>query len=148
MKANEMQRYRYQNDFPNDYDGIVDDKDGELVFYEDAMQVIQALEAKIKGMIERPKGELMQWNVDTAEDGAIESVDSDLQQYDGLKVGATMEYDQAIRIEPLFIVVTKTPNYECECDEPCHCDEYDYEEFGTLAQAQERTKALGMEGGE
>lgn len=55
MKANEMQRYRYQNDFPNDYDGIVDDKDGELVFYEDAMQVIQALEAKIKGMIERPK---------------------------------------------------------------------------------------------
>lgn len=54
MKANEMQRYRYQNDFPNDYDGIVDDKDGELVFYEDAMQVIQALEAKIKGMIERP----------------------------------------------------------------------------------------------
>lgn len=54
MKANEMQRYRYQNDFPNDYDGIVDDKDGELVFYEDAMQVIQALEAKIKGMIDRP----------------------------------------------------------------------------------------------
>lgn len=59
MKANEMQRYRYQNDFPNDYDGIVDDKDGELVFYEDAMQIITALQEKIDGMIKRPKVEVV-----------------------------------------------------------------------------------------
>lgn len=150
-EPNEMKRFEFWRNVNGGLESSVDE-DGHWVRYSDAMQIITALQEKIDGMIERPNGDLMQWNVDTAEDGTVESVESDLQNYDGLKVGAIMEYDQAINIGPLFVVVTKTPNGECECDEPCHCDEYDYEEFPTREQAQERATALGMddskEGGE
>ena len=50
MKANEMDRYTFLSGLSI----LTEHPDGEWVRHSDAMQVIQALEAKIKGMIERP----------------------------------------------------------------------------------------------
>lgn len=52
MEPNEMKRY----DLVGEYDlGIAPQEEGDYVHYSEAMQVITALQAKIDGMIERPK---------------------------------------------------------------------------------------------
>ena len=55
MKANEMDRYTFLSGLSI----LAEHPDGEWVLHSDAMQVIQALEAKIKGMIDRPKVEVV-----------------------------------------------------------------------------------------
>ena len=55
MKANEMDRYTFLSGLSI----LTEHPDGEWVRHADAMQVIQALEAKIKGMIERPTVEVV-----------------------------------------------------------------------------------------
>lgn len=95
-------------------------------------------------LIERPKGELMIWDADDNE-RPIENIECHLTDK-GARVGALVEYERAINIGNIFVVVTKEPNDECECTEPCHCDECHYEEFDTIEEAKDLTKALGMEG--
>lgn len=54
MEPNEMERYSCRVNFPNGFDDVVSDKEGELVRYSDAMQIITALQSQIDGMIKRP----------------------------------------------------------------------------------------------
>lgn len=49
MEPNEMRRFTFSLNH-----GYEDDERGDLVFYEDAMQIITALQEKIDGMIKRP----------------------------------------------------------------------------------------------
>lgn len=58
MKANELQRWEMFATVDAHTMGY-EHPDGEWVRHSDAMQVIQALEAKIKGMIERPTVEVV-----------------------------------------------------------------------------------------
>ena len=98
---------------------------------------------KVWDLIPRPINPPYLWEADYSEYGTIDSIAEDLD-IKSANLGYLVEYSRAIEIDPVYVVVTRVPNLECDCSEFCECDEYGYEEFSSFEEARERVRSLGV----